>query len=129
MEDLAAENFVHGSAADWEHFHSYLIPLCRRAGFMPRIVQEAFNSAGILGLVECGMGITVLTENVRNFVGANLVVLPITDISEKLQTVAVWRSEPKEVLKEHFVTFLRAELSAAQAARTSRRDKNQCDIT
>lgn len=125
LEELANENFVHGSSADWEHFHSYLIPLCRRAGFLPRIVQEAFNTAGILGLVECGMGITVLTENIRNFVGTNLVVLPISDVSEKLQTVAVWRSEPKEALKEHFVAFLRKELPAGLAAKPARAGNRQ----
>jgi len=115
LKELAEEDFVHGLPAYWEHFYSYLIPLCRRSGFAPRIIQEAFNTASIMGLVASGMGITVLTENIRNSIGPGLVVIPIEDVQEQLQTVAVWKSDSVDGPMKHFVTFLR-EVAAQRAA-------------
>ena len=106
LEELAQENFVHGSSKDWEQFNSYLLPLCRRVGFVPKIVQEAFNTAGILGLVACGMGITILTESVRSSIAPNLMVIPIDDVFEQLQTVAIWKSDAMDGSKRHFINYL-----------------------
>ncbi len=106
IADLADQDFVHGSSKDWQHFYDYLIPLCRRAGFVPRIVQEAFNTAGILGLVSCGMGVTVLTEKVCAALGPGLVVVPIADVSERLITTAIWRRDRMIGPVRHFVDYL-----------------------
>lgn len=107
LGELADEDFIHGLSKDWEYFYAYLMSTCRKSGFVPRIVQEAFNTAGILGLVACGMGITVLTENVRNSIGPGLVILPVDDASEELQTVAIWKTDVVDGSKELFVDYLR----------------------
>ncbi|WP_306112971.1 MULTISPECIES: LysR family transcriptional regulator [unclassified Roseovarius] len=107
LEDLANEDFVHGPAKDWEYFYSYLIPLCRRSGFVPNIVQEAYNSAGILGLVSCGMGVTILTESVRSSLTNGLVPLDLEGVSERLQTVALWRTDDLTGSKSLFIDYLR----------------------
>lgn len=106
IADLADEDFVHGSSKDWQHFYHYLLPMCRRAGFSPRIVQEAFNTAGILGLVSCGMGVTVLTERVCAALGAGLVAIPIADADERLVTSAIWRTDHLSGPAAHFVDDL-----------------------
>ncbi|MFQ6550412.1 LysR family substrate-binding domain-containing protein [Aestuariibius sp. 2305UL40-4] len=108
LADLATENFVHGNSTDWQHFYDYLIPLCRRVGFTPRIVQEAFNTAGILGLVSCGMGVTVLTEKVCSALAPGLAVIPIEDVSERLITTAIWRRDNVVGPNLHFVEYLRS---------------------
>ncbi|WP_292285377.1 LysR family transcriptional regulator [Marivita sp.] len=108
LADLATEDFVHGSSTDWQHFYDYLIPLCRRAGFTPRIVQEAFNTAGIFGLVSCGMGVTVLTEKVCGGLPPGLVMIPIEDVSERLLTTAIWRRDHMGGPTRHFVEYLRS---------------------
>ncbi len=107
MEEISGEDFVHGSSKDWQQFYSYLFPLCRRSGFEPRIVQEAYNTAGILGLVASGMGVTILTDNVRNSIVPGLVILDFEDVDENLQTMAVWRSDVMSGSKKLFVGFLR----------------------
>ncbi len=105
LGDLADEDFVHGSSNEWQHFHAYLFSLCRRAGFEPRIVQQAFNTAGILGLVASGMGLTVLTKNSAIAMPPGLVVVPIEDIKEELQTVAIWKQAdqpgPMRLFEDH----------------------------
>lgn len=112
LADLADEDFVHGGAKDWQYFYDYLNPLCRRAGFMPRITQEAFNTAGILGLVSCGMGVTLLTESVVRALGPGLRVVPLQDVSEQLITCAIWRQDQAHGPTGHFVDYLK-DLPAA----------------
>ncbi len=106
IAELAKEDFVHGSSTDWQHFYDYLLPICRRAGFAPRIRQEAFNTAGILGLVSCGMGVTVLTERVCSALAPGLVTLPLLDVDERLVTSAVWRVDHLIGPARHFVDYL-----------------------
>lgn len=106
LSELAEEDIIHGTSTEWEYFFSYLIPLCRKSGFEPKIVQEGLNTAAILGLVSCGMGITILTDCVRNLVGANLVVIPLEQTSERLETVAIWKTDTTDGAKERFLKFL-----------------------
>ena len=117
LRELANEEFVHGLSHDWEHFYSHLIPLCRKSGFMPTIIQEAFNTASILGLVASGMGITILTENVQSLVGSGSVIIPIEDIAEELQTVAIWKADRTESAKALFLEHLRNATGAARAVK------------
>ncbi len=107
LAELADEDFIHGPPKDWEHFHAYLLPLCRRSGFTPRIVQEAHNTAGILGLVACGMGVTILTECVRSSLGPGLTILSLEDVSERLMNVAVWKTEAMSGSKRLFLDYLK----------------------
>lgn len=107
IADLEHENFVHGTRKDWQHFYDYLIPLCRRAGFAPRIVQEAFNTAGILGLVSCGMGVTVLPDSVCTALAPGLVAIPLADVEERVTTCAAWREGHLTPPARHFVDYLR----------------------
>lgn len=115
LKELADEEFVHGYPNFWEHFYSYIIPLCRRSGFVPNIVQEAMNTASILGLVASGMGITILTENVRHLVDSGTAVIPIDDISDQLQTVAIWKPASLGGVSELFLDHLHKTASLEQA--------------
>ena len=107
LTDLADEDFVHGPLHEWEHFYSLLFPLCSKAGFTPRIVQEAFNTAGILGLVASGMGITVLTESANTTLAAGLRQIPIRDLTEKVGTIAIWKEDQNTTSCTRFAEFLK----------------------
>jgi DNA-binding transcriptional LysR family regulator len=106
LAELANEDFVHGTSTEWQHFHSYLIPFCRRAGFVPRIVQEAFNTAGILGLVTSGMGLTILAESATVALPRSLSVIRIEDVTEELQTAAIWKPDDLQGPKRVFVDYI-----------------------
>ncbi len=106
LAELADEDFVHGPIKDWEYFYYQLFPLCRRAGFMPRIVQEVYNSAAILGLVAGRMGITILTESTGASPIPGLVKIPIARLDERLQTYAIWRRKAMNGVTQRFVSFL-----------------------
>jgi len=107
LKELARENFVHGPAKDWGNFQNKLFPLCRKAGFQPKIVQEAFNSAAILSLVAGRMGITILTESTARSAIPGLISVPIDDVSERLETFAVWKATKSDGSTETFIDFLK----------------------
>ena len=107
LKDLAGEDFVLGSQRHWAYFYSYIIPLCRRGGFSPNIVCEETTTTKILGLVACGLGITLLTESIRNALSPDLIALPIKDAVEELQTVAVWRPDAMAAPKDAFIHYLK----------------------
>ncbi|MFK7838564.1 MAG: LysR family transcriptional regulator [Sulfitobacter sp.] len=112
LEELAHEPLVHGAHKEWEHFFSYLIPLCRTAGFEPDVAQEGLATSDILRLVACGMGITILTESVHEMLGPGLVVIPIAGLKDRLHTVALWRTDTTNSVKEHFIRYLQAQIHA-----------------
>lgn len=106
LSELADEDFVHGNRWDWEHFYNYLLPQCRRAGFVPRVVQEGFNTAGILGMVACGMGVTILTDTVRATLGTELRAIDIDDAPDQLLTMALWGVNSLQGPARFFVDFI-----------------------
>lgn len=106
LEELAQEDFVHGTAKDWEYFYQNLLPLCRKVGFTPRIVQEAYNTDGILGLVASRMGITILTESASRSGIPGLVFIPFENLPDTVSTIAIWNTEVENGAKERFVEFL-----------------------
>jgi DNA-binding transcriptional LysR family regulator len=62
MGDLAQELFV-GVAPDVGcGMYEHVITLCSRAGFSPRVVQDARELNSVLGLVAAGIGVAILPE-------------------------------------------------------------------
>ncbi len=48
------------------HYHSSLLEICSRLGFVPNITHEANNVHSILQLVEAGLGISILPLSAKN---------------------------------------------------------------
>ncbi|MEV8468866.1 LysR family transcriptional regulator [Fluviibacterium sp. DFM31] len=106
LEELANEDFVLGPAKEWEHFQAYLFPMCRQAGFIPKVTQEAYDTSGIIGLIACGMGLTVHTEGVRRFLRTDVTMVPLSDPHEPLMTVAVWKRNHRSGPVDRFLDFI-----------------------
>ncbi|NSX56856.1 LysR family transcriptional regulator [Parasulfitobacter algicola] len=106
LQDLAHDSFVVGSYQDWRHFHLHLDTICDRAGIKPNVVQEAYNTDGILGLVACGMGVTILTERIMRHPRPGLTVLQLPDVTQNLSTLAVYSAHTKNKCVQMFVDHL-----------------------
>ncbi|RVT91039.1 LysR substrate-binding domain-containing protein [Sphingomonas crocodyli] len=63
IADLRDEAFVLYGSDHGAGFNEHLDELCAKAGFTPRVVQEAAGLTTLLGLVAVGMGITVITRS------------------------------------------------------------------
>jgi len=112
LSELLDEPMIQGAKEHWQHYHSHLIALFRNLGFRPNIVQEGLTTSEVQRLVACGIGITVLTETVVESLSPGLVVIPIGDVNDRLDTIAVWRSNSNKIAKDQFISFLRRSLSA-----------------
>lgn len=108
LEELSGEDFITGMPDGWEHYNAHFLRICAGAGFTPKVVQHAFNTAGIFGLVACGMGITIQSEGVIGSLRDGLVARPLRGCDALLPTCAAWRRDPMTPLKRRFVDFLDA---------------------
>ena len=106
LAELASEPYILGSQECWKHYHDHLFRICRDAGFVPNVVQRAFNLEGIFGLVACEMGITVQTACVFNLLRKGLVIRPISGLNETVPTVAVWKDRKELSARQTFGRFL-----------------------
>ncbi|MBL8442658.1 MAG: LysR family transcriptional regulator [Zoogloeaceae bacterium] len=106
IRDLADEPFIVGVMARWSHYRRHLDALCLKAGFSPRIVQEAYNTEGIFGLISANMGVTIHLECAANYVRSGVAIRPLGGTDDTIVTAAAWRpAEPGSVLSR-FVDFL-----------------------
>lgn len=106
LADLAEEPFVLGTPDTWTHYLDHLYRLCRSAGFEPRVVQSAFNSEGIFGLVASNMGLTIHTSCVENYLRKDLVVRPLKDCKRRVPTMALWRRDAVSRSGRKFIAFV-----------------------
>ena len=107
LADLADEDFILGDLNQWSVYHEMLFRACKKAGFEPRIVQTAPDLRGIVGLVSCGMGVSVQTECLT-LVGDNRVSFKfLEDCSEQLLTQAAWNPRFSNPCKDNFLAAVR----------------------
>lgn len=64
-ESLRNAGFVFVSPSVSETFHERVLALCLRAGFTPRVVQEANEILTILHLVRAGVGISLVPRSAQ----------------------------------------------------------------
>ena len=114
LAELAEEPFVLGTPDTWTHYLDHLYRLCRSAGFEPRVVQSAFNSEGIFGLVASNMGVTIHTGSVRNYIRKDLLVRPLKGCERRVPTVALWRREGVSHSGRKFIDFVRAYVARSR---------------
>jgi DNA-binding transcriptional LysR family regulator len=79
IDDLRGASFVLYQSTFGAGFNEHLTRLCNRAGFEPRVVQEATGLSTLLGLVAAGMGITVLTRSLGTLHPENIVFRTLDD--------------------------------------------------
>lgn len=66
LEDLADEPFVMFNATRGPGLYAHIMIACARAGFTPRIVQEAHHMRTLIGLVAAEIGITIAPASLHD---------------------------------------------------------------
>ena len=62
LRSLAREPFILFPREVAPELHDAIVALCRKAGFAPRIGQEAIQMQTIVSLVAGGMGVSLAIE-------------------------------------------------------------------
>lgn len=100
LRNLAQEPFIFGTAAKWRPFRDVVDKICLDHGFLPRVVQEPFNSDAIFGLVSAQLGVTIYPERPFGMYPRGVVVRPITNVKQQISTIAAWsKRNPSNVLR------------------------------
>lgn len=73
------ESFVMYSPAKVPGLHDVAMALCRRAGFAPRVSQEAIQVQTLVSLVASGMGVALVPGVARAYVTPHVAFVPLAD--------------------------------------------------
>ena len=106
LSDLATLPFVLGDLDRWGAYHAHLFRQCEKAGFRPEIVQTAPESRALIGLVSCGMGVSVQAESLVEHGDARVVRKPLTDVLEKVTTQAAWNTRFQKPARSRMIDHL-----------------------
>jgi DNA-binding transcriptional LysR family regulator len=98
-------------------FYEEMMQACARGGLSaPHIVQEAADRDTHLGLVQCGIGISWLTESTRWHCPRGVVLLPVDDMNVRLPFDLIWKKGNESLLLQKFVAHVKAASRSAGAA-------------
>src|SRR5438552_15638688 len=77
VKQLAAEPFVLFHRAGAPELFDAIVSLCSRAGFTPRVVNEADMMQTVMTLVEAGEGVALVPACVSKLQGSGVVFRPV----------------------------------------------------
>ncbi|ACI59506.1 transcriptional regulator, LysR family (plasmid) [Rhizobium leguminosarum bv. trifolii WSM2304] len=87
LGQLSAERFIVYPRTNGRHLYDAIIAACGKAGFSPRIVQEAPQLASTINLVASGVGIALVPASMRHISAPGVAYLKL----ERLNPVASMR--------------------------------------
>jgi DNA-binding transcriptional LysR family regulator len=92
LSDLREEPFVHFPRAVAHALYDQIADACQRAGFRPRVVQEAQEWLTILGLVEAGLGVSVVPASFCRLRWGGVQYRPLGPPTEFTNVFVCWRT-------------------------------------
>jgi DNA-binding transcriptional LysR family regulator len=104
---LAAESFVMFPREPGLVFHDLIMDFCRRAGFVPRVAQEASQTHAVVGLVSAGLGIALVPESVRIIGMRGVVFRPVMGGAPIARTALAWQARNDSPLLRGFLDTAR----------------------
>jgi DNA-binding transcriptional LysR family regulator len=89
--------------------HTRITQACRRAGFLPRISQEARRMHAILSLVAAGLGVSLVPEGARTMRVAGVDFVPLVGLPDSLawDLAIAWRPRGARRALREFVEATR----------------------
>lgn len=107
-------------------FHSRIMTMCERAGFTPRVVQQATQIHTVAGLVGAGIGLAIIPGTTRNLQPKGVHFLEIVDRPEPVHVALGWlrsKEDMPAVRSFRQVTLLVAQqIGAGCRAKAASRD-------
>jgi DNA-binding transcriptional LysR family regulator len=91
VRELAGEAFVMAPREIAPGLHDIVAALTARAGFAPRVAQEAIQMQTVVSLVSSGLGVALVPASVANLGRRGVVYREIADAHPKLDLWLAWR--------------------------------------
>jgi DNA-binding transcriptional LysR family regulator len=91
VRELADEAFVMAPRDIAPGLHDIVAGLAARAGFAPRVAQEAIQMQTVVSLVSSGLGVALVPASVANLGRRGVVYREIADTHPRLDLWLAWR--------------------------------------
>ncbi len=106
---FADEPFVLYTAADASGLHSAAMAACQSAGFVPQVAQQAIQVPTVLALVASGLGVALVPEVVRGFLGEKVTYRDLDDQTAAPPTALAlaWNAALESPAGERFIRLAR----------------------
>ena len=110
LQDLADEPFVLLPALQGPGLYAQILVACARAGFAPRLVQEAHHMRSLVGLVAAGIGVTLVPASLQDPRQTEVVFREFseTDSPPQYDLAVVWRAANPSPVLHAFLAVVRA---------------------
>jgi DNA-binding transcriptional LysR family regulator len=120
LSDLAGETLITHPRRGGGGANGEVLTLCREQGFTPKAIKEVAEIADLetlIGLVACGLGVTILPSPFAQAAPPGVVFKPIAGTTRGPRISACWRRRESNALVRNFVAV------ATDLARASEGDR------
>ena len=114
LASLRDEPFILFPRKVGTSLYDQIVGACQRAGFSPRVEQEAIQMQTIVSLVAAGMGVALVPASLVNLRRTGVVYRPLTDRSPRIELGIAWRSADDAPPVQAFVGLARAHARGAR---------------
>jgi DNA-binding transcriptional LysR family regulator len=91
VRELARESFVMAPRDIAPRLHDIVAGLAARAGFAPRVAQEAIQMQTVVSLVSSGLGVALVPASLANLGRRGVTYREIADAHPRLDLWLAWR--------------------------------------
>lgn len=106
LSELSEVEFVMGGQSRMKIFASLIDAVCRNAGFEPKVVDEANDTALLMQLVAQGRGITLYGPEIRSGLPPGIVVVPLIGETAAYDVSIAWATQRETPLVKKFVELV-----------------------
>jgi DNA-binding transcriptional LysR family regulator len=117
LRDLNGETLIVHPRRGGNAANGYVMALCRDQEFVPGAISEVPEVADLetlVGLVSCGLGVTILPSAFESMQWPDVVFRPILGATYRATVWAGWRAEHATSLVENFVALARSSCKARE---------------
>lgn len=107
LERLASDPFILFPRHLGPRLYDPIVAACQRAGFSPRVAQEAMHIPTIVSLVAAGVGVALVPESARHLRWRGVVYKHLTDSEAQTAMAVASRSGEESALINLFIAAAR----------------------
>jgi DNA-binding transcriptional LysR family regulator len=97
-----------------------VVGFCRRAGFIPRVEQEAVQMQTIISLVSAGLGVALIPASMRNLARSGVVYRSLREKSPQTELLVAWRKGDSAPALHRFLECLERVVKSMAKPRAGR---------
>lgn len=116
IAQLAQEPFVMLEREESPQGYDYVLSLCAKHGFSPRIVSQASRTDAVLMIVDAGIGISILSHHLMLYASPSLRFIDIQDEEHQVDVVASWKTANENPSVPLFIEEVEAALKRQETS-------------